>query len=85
MGRTVPPPPPLFSCPVLKISLGNPSLKIIDLTKLFIADAPMKKNSKNLVHPLSEHFEIWVQKPPIAKRVNTTNIAPLAFGSGAPL
>ena len=29
--------------PLLKISLGNPYLKILDLTKLFIADAPMKK------------------------------------------
>ena len=35
----------------LKISLGNPYLKILDLAKLFIADAPMKKNSKKLVLP----------------------------------
>ena len=42
-GGTAPPPPPLFFCPLLKISLGNPYLKILELTKLFIADAPIKK------------------------------------------
>ena len=37
-------------CPALKISLGDPYLKILDLAKLFVADAPMKKkNKKNLV------------------------------------
>ena len=30
-------------CPLLNINLGNPYLKILDLAKLFIADAPMKK------------------------------------------
>ena len=28
----------------------------------------MKKNQK-MFYPLSEHFEIWVQKPPMAERV----------------
>ena len=32
-----------FFCPLLEISLVNPYLKFIDLKKLFIADAPMKK------------------------------------------
>ena len=39
-------PPSLIFCPLLKISLGNPYLKILDLTKLFIADASMKKKIK---------------------------------------
>ena len=37
------PPPPFCFCPLLKISLVNPYLKILYLTKLFVADAPMKK------------------------------------------
>ena len=64
------PPPPLGFYPLLKISLGNPYLKILDLSKLFIADAPVKKKSTFLFYPLSEHFEIWVQKPPMVERVN---------------
>ena len=40
---------PQFSLPLLKISLGNPYLKFLDLTKLFIAHAPMKKKSRNFV------------------------------------
>ena len=36
--------PSLGFCPS-----GNPYLKILDFSKLFIADAPMKKKSKNLV------------------------------------
>ena len=34
--------PPAFFCPLLKISLRNPYLKILDLAKLFVSDAPMK-------------------------------------------
>ena len=30
-------------CPLLKKSSGNPYLNIIDFSKLFIADVPMKK------------------------------------------
>ena len=30
---------------------GNPYLKILNFSQLFIADAPMKKKSKNLVLP----------------------------------
>ena len=65
------PPPPLFFCPLLKISLGNPHLKILDLSKLFISDAPMKKKFKKFIFTPShaEHFEIWVRKSPIAERV----------------
>ena len=36
-----------------KKSSGNPYLKILDFTQLFVADAPMK-NKK--FYPLSEHF-----------------------------
>ena len=30
-------------CPLLKKSSGNPYLKILDFSQIFIADAPMKK------------------------------------------
>ena len=33
-------------CPLLKISLGNPYLKILDIANLFVADALRKKKSK---------------------------------------
>ena len=45
-GGRCTPLPPLLLCPLLKISLGNPYLKILDLTKLFVADAPMKKKKE---------------------------------------
>ena len=35
--------PLVVFCPLLKISLGNPNLKILDLSKLFVADATMEK------------------------------------------
>ena len=38
-------------CPLFKISLGNPYLKILDLAKLFVADAPMKKKNQKMVSP----------------------------------
>ena len=34
-------------CLLLKKSTGNPYLKILDFYKLFIADAPVKKNNSN--------------------------------------
>ena len=37
-------------CPFLKISLGNPYLKILTISKLFVADAP-KKRKKTLILP----------------------------------
>ena len=46
-GGAVGPPPCLGFCPLLKISFRNPYLKILDLSKLFVADAPMKKNIQN--------------------------------------
>ena len=42
-GCPVAPLPCLVFCPLLKISLVNPYLKILDLAKLFVADAPIKK------------------------------------------
>ena len=33
----------LVFCPLFKISLGKPYLKILDLLKKFVANAPMKK------------------------------------------
>ena len=32
-------------CPLLKISFVNPYLKILDLAKLFVANAPIEKNN----------------------------------------
>ena len=69
MGRGAVRPPPLFFCPSLKIFLGNSYLKILDLSKLFVADTPIKKSQQLYFYPLSEHFEIWVRKPPIEERV----------------
>ena len=57
---------PVVFCPILNKSSGNPYLKILDLSQLFIADAPMKKKSKNLVlpprraflgHPIQKYLE----------------------------
>ena len=42
---------PLSFCPLLKIIMRHPYLKSLDLAKLFVADAPMKKKSRNLVLP----------------------------------
>ena len=37
-------------CPLLKMSLGNPYMKILDLSKLFVANAHTKKTKyRNLV------------------------------------
>ena len=52
---TLRPPPILVFCPLLKISLGNPYLKILDLTKLFIVDTPMKKK-KIVLPPLRNKY-----------------------------
>ena len=41
----------LVFCPLLKISLVNPYLKILDLAKLFVADVPIKKIYKKIVLP----------------------------------
>ena len=48
-------PPSLAFCLLLKISWGNPYLKILDLANLFVADAPMKNKSRNLVLPPSQN------------------------------
>ena len=54
-------PPTLVFCPLLKISLRNPYLKILDLAKLFVANAPVKKKNQNfLLYLLSEQFKIWI-------------------------
>ena len=36
-------PPPVVFCPLLKKSSGNPYLKILDFSQIFISDDPMKK------------------------------------------
>ena len=65
-GWGAPPSPPLFLSPLLKILLGIPYLKILHLTKHFIAAAHMKKKkSKNLVLPplralLGHHLQTYL-------------------------
>ena len=41
-------PPAFVFCPLLKISLDNPYLKIRDLSKQCVADAPNKKKNQNI-------------------------------------
>ena len=41
-------------CSSLKMPVGNPYLKILDIAKLFVADAPKKKIEEN--HP-------WARRP----------------------
>ena len=49
--------PPVVFCPFLKKSSGNPYLKILDISQLCIADAPMKtKKQKNWFYPRAEQF-----------------------------
>ena len=36
-----PSPPPVVFCPLLKKSLGNPYLKILDFSQLLVANTPM--------------------------------------------
>ena len=43
--------PPSVFLPLLKRSSYDPYLKILDLAKLFVTDAPMKKKSKIFVLP----------------------------------
>ena len=47
-----PHPPAVVVCHLLKISLGNPYLKILDLLKLFVADALIKKSTNLGLLPL---------------------------------
>ena len=45
------PPPAVGFCPLLKISLGNPYPKILDISKHFVVDAHMKRK-KNVLQSL---------------------------------
>ena len=57
-------------CPLLKISLGNPYLKILDFTKLFISDAPMKKEGqKHSFIPSQSTLKYGSKKPPMTEKV----------------
>ena len=61
----------LYFCPLLKISKCNPYLKILDPTKHFIADTPMKINiQKILFTPSQSTLKYGSENCPIAKRVN---------------
>ena len=40
------PPPSLVFCSLLKTSLGNPYMKMLELLRIFVADAPKKENNK---------------------------------------
>ena len=68
MGGAVGPPPSCDFLPFTQKSSGNPYLKIIDFSQLFISDAPMKKNSTNLVlsprrlllgHPVQKYLKMF--------------------------
>ena len=53
--------PAVVLCPLLKISLDNPYLKILDNSKHFVADALRKNKSKYLVEfPLRALFNIKI-------------------------
>ena len=45
--------------------LSTQTYKILDLAKLFRADALIKKKHKKKLYSLSDHFKIWVQNPPM--------------------
>ena len=53
-GGTLRSSPHVVFCPLLKISLSNPYLKILDLSKLYIADAHMQKNIEDFRFTLSQ-------------------------------
>ena len=48
------PPPSIYFCLLLKFIIRHSYLKILDLANPFVADAPMKKKSRNLVLPPSQ-------------------------------
>ena len=50
-------PTPCGFCILLKKSLGNSNLKILDFSQLLVADTPMNfSSSKNFVYTLLQHF-----------------------------
>ena len=57
MGGALYAPPSLF-LPITQNIMRHPYLKILDLANLFVADAPMKKKSRNLVlHPSQSNLK----------------------------
>ena len=55
--------------PLLKISLSNPYLKILEFSQLFVPDAPRKKKKRNLVLPPHRALCNRSVKSPIYQRV----------------
>ena len=64
----------LFFCSLLKISLRNPYLKILDLAKLFVADAPMKKNPKFLFTPSQSNLKYGAENWPWVRGLSCDNL-----------
>ena len=64
-------------CRLLKISLGNPNLKILDFSKLFYVFSNKEKILKNYFYSFAEHFEIWVRKSRMYERVKKIDNSPL--------
>ena len=62
MISCTPPPHDVVFCPLLKRSKGHPFLKIRDFPQSFVADAPMKKKSLNLVLPPLRELVILVDE-----------------------
>ena len=60
-----------------QISVSNPYLKILDLSKLFVADAPMKKIEKYSFTYLRSL--IWVWKSPMQEKVRMYNYIVLDY------
>ena len=51
--------PPVVFCPLLKKSPGNAYLKILNFSKLFIADAPMKKKIPKFSFTLVQRTKVF--------------------------
>ena len=66
------PPPSLVFLPFTQNIFRQPIPENSWPYKTFYCRCPYeKKNQKIYFYPLSEHFEIWVRKPPMAERVNS--------------
>ena len=59
-------------CLLLKNIMRHSYLKILDLANLFVADAPMKKKSRNLVLPPSQStLKYWSENRPWVRELKS--------------
>ena len=61
---------PVGFCPLLEISLGNPYLKITDLSILFVADALMKRKKNSLTPSQSTDGKYGSENCPWVRGLN---------------